>query len=85
MSDDNFKSVDKVVFEIAGLMDSTLRNAARSVQLEELQLDYLKNWLNKEKDPLLGNVIAQLVGLREVELPEKVEEAPSDSYGRQIS
>jgi len=24
-------------------------------------------------------VIAQLVGLREVELPEKVEEAPSDS------
>jgi len=79
MSDDNFKSVDKVVFEIAGLMDSTLRNAARSVQLEELQLDYLKNWLNKEKDPLLGNVIAQLVGLREIELPEKVEEDSSDS------
>lgn len=79
MSDDNFKSVDKLVFEIAGLLDSTLRNAARSVQLEELQLDYLKNWLNKEKDPLLGNVIAQLVGLREVELPEKVEEASGDS------
>jgi oligoribonuclease (3'-5' exoribonuclease) len=77
MADDNFKSVDKTVFEIAGLLDGTLRNAARSVQLEELQLDYLKNWLNKEKDPLLGNVIAQLVGLREVELPEK--EAPSDS------
>ena len=77
MADDNFKSVDKTVFEIAGLLDGTLRNAARSVQLEELQLDYLKNWLNKEKDPLLGNVNAQLVGLREVELPEK--EAPSDS------
>jgi len=80
MSDnDNFKSVDKTVFELAGLLDSTLRNAARSVDLEELQSDYLKNWLNKEKDPLLGTVIAQLVGLREVELPEKVEEAPSDS------
>jgi len=79
MSDDNFKSVDKMVFEIAGLLDSTLRNAARGIELEELQVDYLKNWLNKEKDPLLGNVIAQLVGLREVELPEKVEEAPSDS------
>lgn len=77
MADDNFKSVDKTVFEIAGLLDGTLRNAARSVQLEELQLDYLKNWLNKEKDPLLGNVIAQLVGLREVELPEK--ENTSDS------
>jgi len=73
MSDnDNFKSVDKTVFELAGLLDSTLRNAARSVNLEELQSDYLKNWLNKEKDPLLGNVIAQLVGLREVDLPEKV-------------
>ena len=79
MSDDNFKSVDKIVFEIAGLLDSTLRNAARSVQLEELQVDYLNNWLNKEKDPLLGNVIAQLVGLREIELPEKVEEDSSDS------
>ncbi len=80
MSDnDNFKSVDRTVFELAGLLDSTLRNAARSVDLEELQSDYLKNWLNKEKDPLLGTVIAQLVGLREVELPEKVEEAPSDS------
>ena len=79
MSDDNFKSVDKMVFEIAGLLDSTLRNAARGIELEELQVDYLKNWLNKEKDPLLGNVIAQLVGLREVPLPEKVEEASSDS------
>lgn len=79
MSDDNFKSVDQVVFEIAGLLDSTLRNAARGIELEELQVDYLKNWLNKEKDPLLGNVIAQLVGFREVALPEKVEEAPSDS------
>lgn len=79
MSDDNFKSVDKIVFEIAGLLDSTLRNAARGVHLEELQVDYLNNWLNKEKDPLLGNVIAQLVGLREVELPEKVGEASSDS------
>lgn len=76
MSDnDNFKSVDKTVFELAGLLDSTLRNAARSVDLEELQSDYLKNWLNKEKDPLLGTVIAQLVGLREVDLPEKVEES----------
>jgi oligoribonuclease (3'-5' exoribonuclease) len=79
MSDDNFKSVDQVVFEIAGLLDSTLRNAARGIDFEELQVDYLKNWLNKEKDPLLGTVIAQLTGYREVPLPEKVEEAPSDS------
>ena len=69
MADDKFKAVDKVVFEIAGLLDGTLRNAARSVHFEELELDYLKNWLNKEKDPLLGTIIAQLVGLREVPTP----------------
>ena len=79
MSDDNFKSVDKTVFEIAGLLDSTLRNAARGIELSELQLDYLKNQLNKEKDPLLGTVVAQLIGLREIEVPERPEEVPSDS------
>lgn len=79
MSDDNFKSIDKTVFEIAGLLDSTLRNAARGIELSELQLDYLKNQLNKEKDPLLGTVVAQLVGLREIEVPERPEEVPSDS------
>ena len=73
MADDKFKAVDKVVFEIAGLLDGTLRNAARSVQLEELELDYLKNWLNKEQDPLLGTIIAQLIGLREIATPEPSE------------
>ena len=72
MTDDKFKAVDKVVFEIAGLLDGTLRNAARSVHFEELELDYLKNWLNKEKDPFLGSVIAQILGMREIEVPEKV-------------
>ena len=79
MSDDNFKSVDKTVFEIAGLLDSTLRNAVRGIELSELQSDYLKNQLNKEKDPLLGTVVAQLIGLREIEVPERPEEVPSDS------
>ncbi len=75
MADDNFKSVDKAIFEIAGLLDSTLRNASRGIDLSELQLDYLKNQLNKEKDPLLGTVIAQMIGLREIELPEREESA----------
>jgi len=78
MSDDNFKSVDKAVFEVAGLLDSTLRNAVRGIELTELQLDYLKNQLNKEKDPLLGTVVAQLVGLRELEIPERPEEEDND-------
>ena len=75
---DNFKNIDKVVFEIAGLLDSTLRNAGRGVNFEELEVDYLKNWLNKEKDPVLGTVIAQLVGLREIDTPEKQLEEDSD-------
>ena len=74
----NFKNIDKVVFEIAGLLDSTLRNAARGTNFEELEVDYLKNWLNKEKDPVLGTVIAQLVGLREIDTPEKQLEEDSD-------
>jgi hypothetical protein len=78
MANDNFKSVDKTVFELAGLLDSTLRNAARGVEFTELQTDYLKNQLNKEKDPLLGTVIAQLVGLREIELPERDQELNDD-------
>ena len=78
MADDNFKSVDKTIFELAGLLDSTLRNAARGVELTELQTDYLKNQLNKEKDPVLGTVIAQLVGLREIELPERDQELNDD-------
>ncbi len=78
MADDNFKSVDKTIFELAGLLDSTLRNAARGVEFTELQTDYLKNQLNKEKDPLLGTVIAQLVGLREIELPERDQELNDD-------
>tara|TARA_B100001113_G_C21099960_1_gene618286 strand:+ start:1012 stop:1251 length:240 start_codon:yes stop_codon:yes gene_type:complete len=78
MSDSNFKNIDKTVFEIAGLLDSVLRNAARSESFEELELDYLKNWLNKEKDPVLGTVIAQLVGLREIDVPEKQLEGGDD-------
>ena len=78
MADDNFKSVDKTIFELAGLLDSTLRNASRGVELTELQTDYLKNQLNKEKDPLLGTVIAQLVGLREIELPDRDQELNDD-------
>ncbi len=78
MSDSNFKNIDKTVFEIAGLLDSVLRNASRSESFEELELDYLKNWLNKEKDPVLGTVIAQLVGLREIDVPEKQLEGGDD-------
>ena len=70
----NFENVDKVVFTIAGLLDANLRVAGLNQNFSELELDYLKNWLNKEKDPLLGTIIAQLVGLREVEVPSAPKE-----------
>lgn len=64
MSD--FKHVDKRVYEIAAMLDSMLRVVTSSAPFtDELELDYLKNWLNKEKDPLVGTIIAQQVGLRE--------------------
>jgi len=70
--DNDFSNIDKQVFAIAGLLDAQLRVAGLNAgELSELELDYLKNWLNKEQDPLLGTIIAQLVGLRE--LPTKEE------------
>ena len=70
--DKEFASIDKEVFAIAGLLDAQLRVASLNVGEEsELEADYLKNWLNKEQDPLLGTIIAQLIGLREVEQAEE--------------
>lgn len=70
--DKEFASIDKEVFAIAGLLDAQLRVASLNVgEKSELEADYLKNWLNKEQDPLLGTIIAQLIGLREVEQAEE--------------
>ena len=55
--------------------EDEVRSAKTAIELE---VDYLKNWLNKEKDPVLGTVIAQLVGLREIDTPEKQLEEDSD-------
>jgi hypothetical protein len=78
MADKEFANIDKQVFAIAGLLDAQLRLAGLSAgEFSELETDYLKNWLNKEKDPLLGTIVAQLVGLREVNSGETG--APDDS------
>ena len=69
-----FENIAKHVFAIAGLLDAQLRLAGLNASFEEIELDYLKNWLNKEKDPLLGTIIAQLVGLREVPAQEGTED-----------
>ena len=67
-----FESIDKQVFAIAGLLDAQLRVAGLNAgEFSELEIDYLKNWLNKEQDPLLGTIVAQLIGLREIAQPEK--------------
>ena len=69
-----FESIDKHVFAIAALLDAQLRMAGINAgSFEELEVDYLKNCLNKEKDPLLGTIIAQLVGLREIPNPDQGE------------
>ena len=65
--DNDFSNIDKQVFAIAGLLDAQLRVAGLNAgEFSELELDYLKNWLNKEQDPLLGTIVAQLIGLREI-------------------
>ena len=67
-----FQNVDKQVFAIAGLLDAQLRVAGLNAgEFSEQEIDYLKNWLNKEQDALLGTIVAQLIGLREIAQPEK--------------
>ena len=68
----DFKHVDKRVYEIAAMLDSMLRVAAGATPVtDELERDYMKNWLNKEKDPLIGTIVAQFVGLRELDRGEQ--------------
>jgi hypothetical protein len=75
-----FEAIDKTVFAIAGLLDAQLRIAGLNAgEFEKIEEDYLKNWLNKEQDPLLGTIIAQLIGLREVPTPEPAEEEGKDN------
>ena len=62
-----FSDVKKKVFSIASLIDSQLRVASMGLEFDEVETDYLENWLkSKEVDPILGSVIAQLLGLREI-------------------
>lgn len=72
MPQSEFDNLKKQVFAIASLIDSQLRVSAMSVDLDDIQTDFLDNWLKTgEVDPILGSVIAQLLGLREILEPEE--------------
>ena len=72
MPQGEFDKIKTQVFAIASLIDSQLRVSAMGVQLDDIQTDFLDNWLKTgEMDPILGSVIAQLLGLREI--PEQEE------------
>lgn len=72
MPQSEFDNLKKQVFAIASLIDSQLRVSAMSVDLDDIQTDFLDNWLKTgEMDPILGSVIAQLLGLREIQEPEE--------------
>ena len=73
-ANNKFAHVDKAVYSLAAALDSTLRVQAQIFHFEDLEEDYLNNWLQKEKDPVLGTVIAQLLGLRELK-PEDADDA----------
>jgi methyl coenzyme M reductase beta subunit len=62
-----FANVDKAVFLLASAIDAQLRVQSLVFAFQDLEADYLRNWLQKEKDPVLGTVIAQLLNLREPE------------------
>jgi hypothetical protein len=78
MAEENkFKHVDKAVFTLASALDASLRVQSLIFVFEDLETDYLRNWLQKEKDPVLGTVIAQLLGLREPENQEDTNDGDS--------
>ena len=78
MAEENkFKHVDKAVFTLASALDASLRVQSLIFVFEDLEIDYLRNWLQKEKDPVLGTVIAQLLGLREPENQEDTNDGDS--------
>jgi len=70
-AENKFAHVDKAVFTLASALDSTLRVQAQIFSFADLEEDYLNNWLQKEKDPVLGTVVAQLLGLREIKAEDK--------------
>ncbi len=78
MPQSEFDNLKKQVFAIASLIDSQLRVSAMSVDLDDIQTDFLDNWLKTgEVDPILGSVIAQLLGLREIPEQEEGDENAS--------
>jgi hypothetical protein len=69
-----FAHVQKKIYNIAAALDAQLRIYSMLMEdtFDDLEIEYLKNRLNNEKDPLVGTIIAQLTGLREP--PETDEE-----------
>lgn len=69
-----FAHVQKELYTIAASIDGQLRvySMLMKDRFDELEVDYLTNRLQTEKDPLIGTIIAQLIGLRE---PQQEEEA----------
>lgn len=68
-----FAHIQKELYTIASAIDGQLRvySLLMKDRFDELELDYLTNRLQTEKDPLVGTIIAQLIGLRE---PQEQEE-----------
>lgn len=76
MPQSEFDNLKKQVFAIASLVDSQLRVSSLSISLNELETDFLDNWLKTGNvDPLLGSVIAQLLGMREIPTEEDQQDA----------
>ena len=65
-----FSDVKRKLFQVAGLLDAQLRVSSENLTFTELETEFLDNWLKTGNvDPLLGSVIAQQLGLREMPDP----------------
>ena len=76
MNDQEFTMVDKALdsdmthldtklFKLAGMLDTTIRFHADSIDTDEMDQNYLSVWLKKERDPLLVTILATITGARD--------------------
>lgn len=73
---EDYKDVKKKIFNICSLLDSQLRVSSEGLNFSKLETEFLDNWLKTgQVDPILGSVIAQVLGMREMPDEEETSDA----------
>ena len=64
-NDTDMTHIDQKLFKLAAMVDTTIRFHCDSLELDEMEENYLNVWLKKERDPLIVVILATLTGARD--------------------